>query len=415
MNFLEQVQLGHAIIASLWDTTHPGRPNYYRPLLEMWEPCDEADIAVRFSGQEAFGDKVRYLRARSMYFAALAKAGFEMPDNLHLDLHLNQTIRRELARSKHLRAAANFKGRDGRQARASHALFEDQTSAKVVPTRYLDEVVDDEDDQPPGSTEELSDTQPVNVAISVYRRLFEMTADKNLSHLFGTSKDSGKPYFEDIHMSLLRILGDASVSGTQYLIPFRQYHALDGSHVTRDIVKLVDDGKTVIVDLSNSDEEVARYYSKLITTAVLKTQVGKFSRQAFGDHSVLFYFEEAHNLFERDDKNLRSVYNRLAKEGAKYRIGLVYATQSMTTLSPDLLKNTENLFIAHLNDDREIHELVRHFEFRDVGPDVQRTRTQGYVRMITLSHRFALPVQIEKFGPANASKPAVSRSESGLH
>ena len=38
-------------------------------------------------------------------------------------------------------------------------------------------------------------------------------------------------------------------------------------------------------------------------------------------------------------------------------------------------------------------------EFRDVGADVQRTKAQGYVRMITLSHRYALPVQIEKFGP----------------
>jgi DNA helicase HerA-like ATPase len=111
----------------------------------------------------------------------------------------------------------------------------------------------------------------------------------------------------------------------------------------------------------------------------------------------LFYFEEAHRLFERDDSNLRSIYNKLAKEGAKYRIGLVYGTQSMTTLSPDLLKNTENFFIAHLNDDREVKELVRHYEFRDVGPDVQRTRAQGYVRMITLSHRYALPVQIAKF------------------
>jgi hypothetical protein len=71
----------------------------------------------------------------------------------------------------------------------------------------------------------------------------------------------------------------------------------------------------------------------------------------------------------------------------------------MTTLSPDLLKNTENFFIAHLNDDREIRELTRHYEFRDVGPDVQRSKTRGYVRMITLSHRYALPVQIHKFGP----------------
>jgi hypothetical protein len=77
---------------------------------------------------------------------------------------------------------------------------------------------------------------------------------------------------------------------------------------------------------------------------------------------------------------------------------MVYATQSMTTLSPDLLKNTENFFIAHLNDDREITELTKKYEFRDMGLDVQRCKRRGYVRMITLSHRYALPVQIRKFG-----------------
>jgi hypothetical protein len=76
---------------------------------------------------------------------------------------------------------------------------------------------------------------------------------------------------------------------------------------------------------------------------------------------------------------------------------MVYATQSMTTLSPDLLKNTENFFIAHLNDDREIRELTNRYEFRDIALDVQRCKTRGYVRMITLSHRYALPVQIRKF------------------
>jgi hypothetical protein len=69
----------------------------------------------------------------------------------------------------------------------------------------------------------------------------------------------------------------------------------------------------------------------------------------------------------------------------------------MTTLSPDLLKNTENFFIAHLNDDREIRELTNRYEFRDIGLDVQRCKTRGYVRMITLSHRYAMPVQIRKF------------------
>ena len=75
-----------------------------------------------------------------------------------------------------------------------------------------------------------------------------------------------------------------------------------------------------------------------------------FSDGNLGDRFVVLYFEEAHTLFRADDKDLNNVYNKIAKEGAKFHLSMVYATQSMTTLSPDLLKNTENFFIAHLDD-----------------------------------------------------------------
>ena len=135
----------------------------------------------------------------------------------------------------------------------------------------------------------------------------------------------------------------------------------------------------------------------MVCNAVFKRQMEKFTSDRLGDHFVQFYFEEAHNLFPRDDRNLRNIYNRLAKEGAKLHVGIVYSTQSIESLSPDLLKNTENFFITHLNDEREIRALTRFHEFRDVGADVQRTKARGFVRMITRSHRFALPVQVRKF------------------
>ena len=124
-----------------------------------------------------------------------------------------------------------------------------------------------------------------------------------------------------------------------------------------------------------------------------------FGEDKLEDKFVVLYFEEAHELFPEADRDLNNVYNKLAKEGAKFHISMVYATQSMTTLSPDLLKNTENFFIAHLDDDREVREVTRKYVFRDVAEDVQRTMSKGFVRMITQSHRFALPVQISKFEP----------------
>src|SRR5947199_305776 len=65
------------------------------------------------------------------------------------------------------------------------------------------------------------------------------------------------------------------------------------------------------------------------------------------------YLLSSPKLMKNGESDIRSIYNKLAKEGAKYSIGMLYTTQAMTTLSPDLLKNTEKFFIVHLNDDRE--------------------------------------------------------------
>lgn len=363
VNFFQQVELGHSIIAALFDSSWQSRPGYIVPLLVEWEPCDDQDVADRFPDK---GDATRYLRAQSMYFAVLEKAGFKPDMNITVDLHLHKPIRQRLASDPGL------------------------VSSCVL------------DPPKPGEPASLADRQPLTVATRIYERLYALyTASRmDTTTLFPVSKNSGKPYFEPIHECLLRLIGDPGVLGARYLTPFIDYHDAAGSNVVKDIVLEVDAGRSVIIDLSNADEVVAGYYSELVSREVFKRQATKFTTGELGDHSVLFFFEEAHNLFSKDDKNLRSIYNRLAKEGAKYRIGLVYLTQSMTTLSPDLLKNTENLFVAHLNDDREVHELTRRYEFRDVGLDVQRCKTQGYVRMITLSHRYALPVQIRKFGKA---------------
>jgi DNA helicase HerA-like ATPase len=153
--------------------------------------------------------------------------------------------------------------------------------------------------------------------------------------------------------------------------------------------------------MSQSHEVVRNNLVEQLCKALFRRQSQLFSsEQGVGNRFVLLYFEEAHRLFNKDDSDLNSIYNLLAKEGAKLNIGMVYSTQSMTTISPDLIKNTDNFLIAHLDDDREAREVTRKYAFRDVAEDVQRIQSKGFVRMITRSHKFALPVQIRKFqGP----------------
>ena len=88
---------------------------------------------------------------------------------------------------------------------------------------------------------------------------------------------------------------------------------------------------------------IRRVLSENICRQLLNDMMSRFAKGTLGEKFVVLYFEEAHTLFEKDDSDLKSVFNKIAKEGAKFHLSMVYATQSMTTLSPDLLKNTDLL------------------------------------------------------------------------
>ncbi len=136
-------------------------------------------------------------------------------------------------------------------------------------------------------------------------------------------------------------------TGPAILQPYRKYHDPNAGNFVEEIIDLLEKGRTVILDLGNAPPEVMEYFSVHLSTAVFHKQVDKFSNNKLGLHYLQLYFEEAHNLFGTTDNDERTkIYRRLAKEGAKYHIGMVYSTQSVTSVSKDLLAQTENFFIV---------------------------------------------------------------------
>ena len=224
--------------------------------------------------------------------------------------------------------------------------------------------------------------------------------EKQPTHKVLESESSGSDLFDANAKALLNFLKTTSGRGGAIILrPYIQYHDPHAGDIVQDIIKNLEEGQTVILDLGSATESVRRYFSDLLSKAIFSHQEKKFTSNKLGDHFVQLYFEEAHNLFPRDASKHTDVYSRFAKEGAKFHIGMVYSTQSPSTISQELLAQTENFFVGHLSSQDETKALAKvQVQFAGLEEEIMRSRTIGYMRMLTFSHRFVIPVQAFLFG-----------------
>jgi hypothetical protein len=157
-------------------------------------------------------------------------------------------------------------------------------------------------------------------------------------------------------------------------------------------------GETVILDLGSANEQVIRYFSRSLSEAVFREQESKFVANTLNNNFIQIYFEEAHMIFPPNAGNTIDVYSRFAKEGAKFNIGIVYSTQSPSTVNRDLLSQTENFFIGHLSSSIDTDQLAKIQQaFHNVGQIIMRQRTRGLLHVLTHSHRYVIPVQANRY------------------
>jgi len=213
---------------------------------------------------------------------------------------------------------------------------------------------------------------------------------------------SGKNWVDDALKTLLDMIaqrqGKTYISGFKILADAVKYHSPHRTtEVADEIYDLLREGKIVILDLSVGDARIREKISTRIAQRIFQKSMEIFV-QGQTPPNIIVYIEEAHNLIGRG-MDLTETWPRLAKEGAKYRIGLVYATQEVSSMHPNILANTENWFITHLNNAREVKELSQFYDFSDFSESLIRAQDVGFARVKTLSSPFVIPVQIDKFDP----------------
>lgn len=347
VNFYNEIENGFELIR-----TYPSIANDNTRFVTSFRTVDltkPEDYATNRSAS------TRYDRRVAVYLCCLYRAGFQAPPNLPVRFSANQDVRNAVrlevdpSRGMSLNDAANW-------------------------------------------WESLWDIYDDNPAFSNYRQQNgHEWADEDLKALLVMLSRKSKSG------------GRADCSGFRILKPVIEQHTSTiQAPFDQDILNNLRQGKIVIVDLSLGNPEIQRMFSERICSRIFADAISRFTSTR-PNNFIQFYFEEAHNLFpKKEDKDLSQIYNRLAKEGAKLNLGLIYATQEVSSISSNILKATQNWFISHLNNEDEIKELRKYYDFSDFTEGLIRfsqDTDKGFVRMKTYSNPFVIPVQIDRFPP----------------
>lgn len=303
----------------------------------------------------------RYNRRVLAYRALLARAGFAVPASF-------RPITNGLFKKELLEAMDQSAGRDSASHIAAAGVFR----------------------KPNPSWQELA---------TAFEGLYSfMSTDdyKRFDEAYARTSSSGETWADEDLKKILEMI--SRPNGARQIGQVRVQHTEStSSDYADDIYQALVEGRLVIIDQSSGDPAINKASAERIMWMIFRRNQEVF--RAGGEPAdILVYIEEAHNLLPTGtDMDMENVWVRTAKEGSKYRIGMVYATQEVSSIQRNILKNTANWFIGHLNNTDETRELCKYYDFDDFEASIRRAQDRGFMRVKTLSNLFVIPVQIRRF------------------
>lgn len=344
------------------------------------------DLELPSDNWDDRGTLIRYRRSITVYRAILSVANFKPPSNLekaNITGLFSEEFRHALKStgiSKHENAADTL----GEKVVSWNELYEALTAVQEF-------VISGQQ----GTGHE---------AFQKFNRLYQNKKDKD-----GNKK--GRPWNDDTLNGLLSLL--SLRGGVSKIRELQERHSpsIESDYSTEIVDELIA-GKLVIVDQSIGSQTEVEHTSdrimwelfnrqKQVFTDPPRDEKGELRRDENGNiippPDIIVYVEEAHNLIPAHDPKLNSIWARVAKEGSKFRIGLVYSTQEPSSILSNILKNTDNWFVAHLNNQDETKELKKYYDFEMFVEQILKVPDTGFLRMRCLSNPYIVPVQINKF------------------
>lgn len=174
-------------------------------------------------------------------------------------------------------------------------------------------------------------------------------------------------------------------NGPSILSQLRSFHATGFVDAESQLVDFVISGHTCIVNLMNSDNHssphIKRQFAERICEKLFQKLQAKFAnsdQEADEDFNVVLAIEEAQDVLSARDEGKDTIFKKIALQGRKLGLGILFATQSPSNIDQNLYKECNMIFCMNLKSTKEIGYLKdQQSDFQSVSEKLALWQKQG--------------------------------------
>jgi DNA helicase HerA-like ATPase len=180
----------------------------------------------------------------------------------------------------------------------------------------------------------------------------------------------------------------------------RVFSSTGGDSTIKEIVAALQAGKTVIIDTSKLGDEAELLIGSMIATEAFTTYENYKAEGTLAEKvPISVVIEEAPRVLGSEQlQKGDNIYGRIAREGRKFKIGLLAITQLTSVIPRDILTNINTKIILGNEMATERHALIESAA-QDLSDDDRLIASldKGEAIVTSIFQKFAVPIQIPLF------------------
>ena len=148
--------------------------------------------------------------------------------------------------------------------------------------------------------------------------------------------------------------------------------------------------RLVVIDLSSEELIVRRYVVSSIIRELWNLVLSKRT-----SINTLVVIDEAHNYACKTCGSSKEEIARIAREGRKWGLGLVLATQRMVDIDPEIRGNINTWFFSKLQTPTDFRELSAYMNLAGINEDSLAILAKREFFIAGLMNPFKIPILIK--------------------